>query len=521
MSVGGMPMDILQEIFNNRELAIGIWGILALVLAFLFKPLRESLKAMLVILLSKQFIIFYAVFISFLLSVLYFLYKIDVWDIGLLKDTILWVMFVELPIFAKAIQDGKNSHFFGTLLKENIAITVIVEFYLNFWTFNFWTEFILVPLVVIISAMYAISNKEKKHIRVKKLFDSLFAIAGFGIIGYTLYKTFESSEELFNINTIQSLLLPMILFVLNLPVVYGLALYCRYEDFCVSLKGSKKEKKKMIWKTICFSGLNLYKVTSLLKIKPKIVRKDYNANDLEMELKQLEKYLSTRIGENYMKRPKFYIITCIIIFLISVVSVFLLNMTGSLKDILTLNITLSIPNVKELLTYILLTTAVFSLVLFIFVIGFSKKKYEEITQIKKFALFELLYSIKHQKMQLPEYITIDDPSLIYTLYINDVYAIKEACDKVLSSYENLLKIWEKEDLEQLQMCASSIVFDIGIDVEKINDFTLERFAEHYNNKVATAPHNDKFNNFTFTLKKDIEKYSDKINFVFDEFKPYY
>lgn len=514
-------MITLQEIFNNRELAIGIWGILALAVALLIKSFRELLKTTFAILLSKKFIVFYAVFISFLLSVLYLLHKIGAWNIGLLKDTILWVMFVELPIFAKAIESGKNSHFFRTLIKENIAVAVIIEFYLNFWTFDFWAELIIVPAAVVLSIMYSKTSNDKKEIRMKKLFDNLFVVAGLGIIGHAVYNTVVYSEELFNVDTIRSLLLPMILFIFNLPVVYSLALYCRYEDFCASLRGSKKEKRKMIWKIICFSGLNLYKVTSLLKIKPKIVMKDYNANDLEMELKHLEKYLSTRIGENYMKRPKFYIITCIIIFLISIVSVFLLNAEGSLKDILTLNITFSIPNVKELLTYILLTTAVFSFVLFVFIIGFSKKKYEEITQIKKFALFEVLYSIKHQKMQLPEYVPIDDPSVFYNLYITDVYTIKAACDKVLSSYENLLKIWEKEDLEQLQMCADSIIFDIGIDAEKINAFTVEMFIEHYNSKVVTAPQSDKFNNFTFTLKKDIEKYSDKIKFIFEDFKSYY
>lgn len=100
-------MEIIQEIFNNREIAIGIWVLIAVIILLFLKPTRDFLKTAIPILFSKKFVIFYAVFISFLIAVLYGLHWLGVWNIGLLKDTIFWDLFVELPLFAKTIDKAK------------------------------------------------------------------------------------------------------------------------------------------------------------------------------------------------------------------------------------------------------------------------------------------------------------------------------------------------------------------------------------------------------------------------------
>ena len=183
-------MEIIQEIFNNREIAIGIWVLITVIILLFLKPTRDFLKTAIPILFSKKFIIFYVVFISFLIAVLYGLYWLGVWNIGLLKDTIFWVLFVELPLFAKTIDKAKDSHFFHTIIKENLALVVIIEFFLNFWTFSLCAELVLVPMVVFFSLLYVIAGSEKKYIRVKKLFDFLAAIAGI----YCFIRDIISSE---------------------------------------------------------------------------------------------------------------------------------------------------------------------------------------------------------------------------------------------------------------------------------------------------------------------------------------
>lgn len=122
-------MDSIQVIFNNREIAIGIWLIIAVISLSFMKPMRDAMKTIIPILFSKKFVVFYLVFFAFLYIVIYFLEKTRFWDIGLLKDTIFWVVFVQFPLFAKAIEKAKDGRFFSKIIKENLAFIVIIEFF--------------------------------------------------------------------------------------------------------------------------------------------------------------------------------------------------------------------------------------------------------------------------------------------------------------------------------------------------------------------------------------------------------
>lgn len=513
-------MNTIQEIFNNREIAIGIWVLIAVMILLFLKPTRDFLKTAIPILFCKKFVIFYAVFISFLIAVLYGLNWLGVWNIGLLKDTIFWVLFVELPLFAKTIDKAKYSHFFYTIIKENIALVVIIEFFLNFWTFSLCAELILVPAVIFFSFLYVIFGSEKKYICVKKLFDFLSAIAGLSMVAYAIYNTIKAPLVFFNSETMKSFLLPIILLFLNLPVVYALALYNMYEQICIRLKGKKIEQIKMKLRLFLFCGINLYKVTAVRQNLSQTVMISLIEKDLKANLDKLEDRLLLRIGDNYMKRSKFYIITFIIGIITSVVGVVLLNTDATAKEILTLNFKIDIPNIKELATYILCTMMVFCIFALIFAIGFGKRKYEEISRIKKFVLFELLSAVNRQKTQLQDFIPTDSPEDLYICYIVNVYEIKNACDKVLSAYENILKTWEKESIEQLQLYSTAVVGDIGIDSQHFTEYNVISFSEHFNEKVKSAPQSDKFNSFINILETDMKKYIEKINIVTDDFKNY-
>ena len=52
-------MDTMQGIFNNREIAIGLWVIVALSLFLCTKAAREFLKTTLPVLFCKKFVVFY------------------------------------------------------------------------------------------------------------------------------------------------------------------------------------------------------------------------------------------------------------------------------------------------------------------------------------------------------------------------------------------------------------------------------------------------------------------------------
>ena len=362
-------MNTIQGIFNNREIAIGLWVIVAVILLLFTKAAREFLKTALPILFCKNFVFFYIVFLSYVAVILYVLNWAEWWDFELLKDTIFWVLFVELPLFTKAIEKADGTHFFRKLLKDNVAISVIIEFFVSFWTFSLTVELIIVPATVLISAFYAIASMDKKHLSAKRFFEVLFAVWGVIIFINAIYCLFISPGEFFSLDTLKSLLLPLVLLIFNLPVICGLALYNMYEQVFIRVKGIKQEQRKMKWQVIRFAGLSLSRVAAIRKNLPTTIVFCKTSQQLKINLINLSKRLDLQIGDNYMKRSRYYLWACIMGALISLIGLIGANSNVSLKDLVTLNFVFDIHRIKEILTYIFSTALVFSLVLLIYAVG--------------------------------------------------------------------------------------------------------------------------------------------------------
>lgn len=514
-------MDTLRAIFNNREIAIGFWAMVFIVSLLFMKSARKSLKRIIAILLKKKFIVFYLVFAGFLFLVLRFLKWIDFWGNDLLKDTIFWVLFVEFPVFVKTIEKAKDSHFFGSLIKENIELSAIIEFFIGFWTFSLWVEIVLIPITVFFSLVYALSEREKRQQPVKKFFDRLIALWGFVILISAIWNFFQAPEQFVNIDTLKSFLLPIVLLFLNLPVVYCLALYNTYEQIFIRLKGKRSEKVKMKLHLLSFSGINLAKASALRNSVHIIILPSVTAKDLKNNLNNLTQQLALQIGDNYMKRSHYYIVACTIGLFVSLVGLVSMNSDVSFKEFITFNFTFHFQRIKEILTCIFSTLLVLSVSLLVFSIGFNKKQYEDISQIKKYALYELLVAVKRQKCQLTEYPPIDDPTTLYASYVLDIFEVKKACDKVLLSYSNLLTTWERDIVKKLQLYANSVVSSLGICEENIDQYNVVSFSEFYNEKVRTAPQNEKINIFSYTMQRELKKYSEQIELFYNEFKQCY
>ncbi len=513
-------MSELQEVFNNREIAIGIWVMLAVAISVFTKSVRQSLKSVFSILFCRKFVGFYIVFLSYFGLVIYGLYFIGFWDTSLLKDTVLWVLFLQLPLFAKTIEKAKDNHFFAQLIKENIALIVIIEFILNFWTFGLITEIIIVPIAVFAGFLYAISAREKNYQQVKRFFDWLLIIFGVMIIINTVAHIIQTPSEIINVSVLKEFLLPIILLIVNLPIVYGLALYNTYEQVFIRVKGSKSQKPKIKRKIFRFAGVYLSKITAVSNHSAQTLVISLTETDMKANLDKLGKRLSMQVGENYMKRTRFYIIWCVIGTLACIIGLILSNSYVPLKELLAFNFTLDIPRIKEIITYICSAGIIVFFCFFIYSIGLWKKKNEEISQVKKYCLHKLFYLIKRQYNMLQEFPPIDAPKELFIQYITTAYELKSECDRSAAIFENLLTTWELDTIKQLQLSTTTLVYNVGIDEAEINQYTPDGFNSYFMDRKLTAPQNEKINVFIHDVQNGIEKYTEQIKLRFEEFKSY-
>lgn len=510
----------LSEIFTNREIAIGAWVILALIIFAFTKPFQQFLKSVVPILFCRKFLIIYIVFLSYFSLVIYLLYTIGFWTLALLKDTIFWIVFVELPLFFKTVDKAKDNHFFTKLLKEKVSLVEIVGSVLNCWTFSLLAEIINVAVTVFFGLLYALASKEKQHQKVKRFLDGALVILGIVVIFNTIIHIFQNPTELLNINLLKEFLLPILLLLLNLPIVYGLALYNTYEQVFIRVKGGNSEKAKMKLSIIRFAGIYLSKIAAIRNYPNYVTVISLTNNDMKANLKKLGDRLSTKVGDNYMKRARFYIVWCVLGLLACIIGIVFCNTQVSMQEILSLNFTLNIPLMKEIITYICSTGMVISFCLLIYAIGLKKKKNEEISQVKKYALHNFLYLLQRQHGLLQELPPIEAPKELFLQYIANAYEIKAECDKDIWLFENLLTTWELDSIKRLQTFASTLVCGVGIEEEKMSQYTPDSFNDYFADKKSSAPQNEKINVFVYEVKKGVEKYSEQINLCFEEFKNY-
>ncbi len=516
--MGRIILEIIQDIFNNREIAIGIWTIIAVVILLFMKPMQKFIKPFFSILFCRKFVVFYIVFLSYFTAIIYLLYYTGFWDIQLLKVTIFWILFVEFPMFANTIEKAKDHHFFVKLIKKNLSFIIIVEFILKFWTFSLATELIIVPIVVFLALLLALSSSKKKYRNVKRLVNGIYMIFGISIIFNVVSKLMNYPMNLLSISSLKELLLPVMLLFLNLPIVYWLALYKTYEEVFIRLKGNKTEQRRMKSTLFCFAGIILSKITSVRNNLMQTTIISLNNSQLRMNLKKLEEKLSYKIGENYMKRSHYYIIISVFGLIASITGIAISNSHVQIKDIFSLNFTVDIRRVKEIVTYICSAGVAAFVSLLIFSLGYKKIRLESIANVKRYVLYDLMYLIKKQHEMLQEFVPIDSPKDLFVQYVSISYEMKVICDKDIARYENLLTSWELESITSLQLSLYEFMCNIGINSENIENITIDRFCDFFEEKRIKAPQNEKINTYLYNVEKSAEKYGEKIKSCYEDFK---
>ena len=226
--------DFLQQ-FNTREIAIILWLFVLIIWILFQKNIRKSLFGVLKSLFQIKILsVIIAAIVYTGLAVLV-LAKIGIWDWSLLKDTIYWFLAVAFVLLMNTNKVNQEKGFFIKILKDNLKIILVLEFILTLYTFNLIAEIILVPILVFIGAMSAVSELKKEYLPVKKLFDFILSLIGIFFIIFALGKVFGDFQNIMTSQNLKTFILPPLLTVAFIPFVYFFALIMAYETLFVRL----------------------------------------------------------------------------------------------------------------------------------------------------------------------------------------------------------------------------------------------------------------------------------------------
>ncbi|MFP4514385.1 MAG: hypothetical protein ACLFNO_00005 [Parcubacteria group bacterium] len=284
-------IDFIFQQFNTREIAIILWLLIFIIWILFQKDIRNSLFSVLKSLLQIKILSVIIVAIVYNGLIILFLAKIGIWEWMLLKDTIYWFIAVAFVLMMNTNKVNQEKGFFIKILEDNLKIILVLEFILTLYTFNLIAEIVLVPILVFIGAMIAVSELKKEYLPVKKLFDFVLSLIGVFFIIFALGKVFGNFHNLATSANLKTFILPPLLTFAFIPFVYFFALIMSYETLFVRLKIFNKGNPKLIkftkQKIICCCHLNLSRLNCFAKESTQDLMKIGSKDDV---IKIVKKY---------------------------------------------------------------------------------------------------------------------------------------------------------------------------------------------------------------------------------------
>ncbi len=109
--------------------------------------------------------------------ILYLLSNIGLFNISLIIVAIFWFIIGAIPLFFKANDlEKKYKNFFRNNAIESIKLPTAFSFIINFYTFNIITELILLPALILVICLIAVSKIDEKYKPAEKLFGIILLI---------------------------------------------------------------------------------------------------------------------------------------------------------------------------------------------------------------------------------------------------------------------------------------------------------------------------------------------------------
>ena len=260
------------DIFNNREIATGIWVLIFIILFSFSKSIRKSFGGVVSALTKFSLLLFVLYMFVYIVAIIYFFYYIKLWDISLLKDTIFWSIGGAFVMLMNSNKGFEERGFFKSIIIDSIKLIVILEFIIALHPFSLLWELILQIVILFIVLINTTAKYSEKDIQVYKSTNVMLSIIGLTYLTISLIKTIKYIDDFFSFDTLRSFLFGPVLTILYIPFIYFSVLYMKYEIYFVQISFRFDEKKKLKKYVKCkifkYCRLNLTKLIKLSKEVP-------------------------------------------------------------------------------------------------------------------------------------------------------------------------------------------------------------------------------------------------------------
>ena len=234
-----------MSILSTREWATLIWGAVFLLFILCHKEIRKSFLKVIVLFFDKKLRLLWEIILLYVLVITFIFYRSSIWENIYLKDIIVWFLFSGLVFCMNAVSSEADEKYIQKVLKDNLKLTMILEFFMSTFTFSIWIELAIIPMITIVTVMNVIAERKDEYKNVHKLLDFVLAVCGFWILYETIKIGIIEYKELDVINTLVSFMIPIVYLMLIIPLEYALELYAKYELLFLRMTFKEEKDKKI------------------------------------------------------------------------------------------------------------------------------------------------------------------------------------------------------------------------------------------------------------------------------------
>lgn len=187
-----------------------------------------------------------AVYFGYTAAAVFAASRIGVWNLDLLKDTLIITFFVGFPVAMNAYKIRTGKALISKMIRETVGISVLLAFYLNIEPLPLWGELLVQPIITFFALMAFVGQREEKTKKVGGFFNVLTALIGIGLLIYTTVQIIQNWRTYDPAPLVGSLALSIWLPVLLIPLIYVFAFVMHCESIFTRLPFFNDKKKPKI-----------------------------------------------------------------------------------------------------------------------------------------------------------------------------------------------------------------------------------------------------------------------------------
>lgn len=231
-----------MDLFSTREIATIVWSLIALFFILKNKETRKCIINIVEILFSKNILIPFIVILGYSGLLLLMTLKLRIYEYLDLKDIIIWVLFAGVPLCYGASNKVLDKNYFREIVKENIKFIILIEFIIDTFTFPIIAEMLIIPVFTFLIIFELVSGTKKEYEKANRVISYILSTLGF----FIFYKSFslgiKNYRELDSIGSLVSIVTPIILSILYIPIIFLFGICFNYNNIFFRLKTMLKFK---------------------------------------------------------------------------------------------------------------------------------------------------------------------------------------------------------------------------------------------------------------------------------------